>query len=148
MVGKSAGSMTFAELIGSCLDKPYAKGAVGDDQYDCLGLLASLYWKRGLVFPDQYKDWDRSNYFIYYTEDPKGAVKTAIEFFDSFLDRVSGKVAGDILLVEQDNGTQFVAIYTGNGQAVSSFIRKGVHVLKLDEANKALIVWRPKCQEL
>jgi hypothetical protein len=139
--------MTFAELIGHQLDKPYEKGATGSDSYDCLGLLASLYWETGKGFPDHFQKWDKTNYSQYYTQDEEGAIKTVIEFFDSFMQRVPGKVAGDIMLVEQSGGKRFVAVYTGNGQGCTSFIRKGVSVFKIDAENKPIIIWRQKCQQ-
>ena len=147
MVGTNT-KMTFAEMIGRELGKPYTEGGLGDSSYDCMGLLASLYWKRGLEFPDHFEKWNRNNYFHYYRNDEKGALKTAIRFFDSFLERIhGGKVAGDILLIRQPKGTEFIGLYTGNNHAVTSFIRLGVRVFRLDEANKPVIIWRSKCQQ-
>ena len=146
MVGPGA-RMTFSEMVSRKLDKPYSKGSVGEASFDCLGLVLSSCWERGMYCPDHFKDWNLSNYAEYYTKDLKAAIGTCIEFFDSFMERVSGKVAGDVMLVTQPNGTRYVAIYAGNGQAISCFIKTGVQTFQLDEGNTTEIVWRPKCQQ-
>lgn len=144
MVGENK-KVTFAEIIGKFLDKPFVVGGTDKNGYDCIGLIGRISQARGLDFPEKFGQWDVDNYFKLYREDPKKAIEVMFEFFDSFAKRVDINriVAGDIIAVEQpEKGIKFPAIYTGNLHAITSFIQTGVSVFTLNEANICIDAWR------
>lgn len=143
-------SKSFAECVGSFLKAPFKEGGTELDGYDCIGLVGRIAQARGMIFPEEFGMWNKENYHELYGKDPQEANETMIAFFDSFAERVNVDriVAGDLIIVEQSEGVMFPAIYTGAGNAVTSFIKNGVSIFHLDEANKTKLAWRlTQCQE-
>ena len=141
--------LAFAEIIGKFLGKKFKIGGTSEGGYDCLGLTGRICQLRGLDFPEKFKEWDINSYAKLYQDDPDGSIDIAFDFFNSFAEKVDINriVAGDILIMEQPKEKiRFLALYTGNMQAITSFIRTGVSVFPINEANICTHAWRPKCQ--
>ena len=143
-MGKNTG-LVFAEIIGKFLGKNFKLGGVSDTGYDCLGITGRICQLRGLDFPEKFKEWDIDSYAKLYRDDPNSAMDIAFDFFNSFAKKVDINriVAGDILIMEQPKEKiRFLAVYTGNRHAITSFMRTGVSIFGINEANICIHAWR------
>ncbi len=142
-------SKSFAETVGAFLGISFKAGGTESDGYDCIGLVGRLCQARGLVFPEEFEGWNKDNFDLCFQQDPKKAVETMIRFFDSFATRldINQIVAGDLIVVEQADSILFPAVYTGSGNAVTSFTKSGVSVFCFDISNKPKFAWRLKWQQ-
>jgi len=149
MVGKSkrVKRELLVNVVMEFLNHGFSFGGTSAHGYDCLGLVGRFAQRRGKYFPESFNDIDISNYKDVYLSD-QNYIKIMVDFFSSFAEEIDTNFISvdDLLLIEQSNGQQFPAIYIGGCNAISSFIRSGVKIFRIDKDNAVKRAWR-LCQQ-
>ena len=114
------------------------------EQYGCLELAYHLLKDLGLPVPEAVGDWSVKNYKSLVDADIKRAQREMIRAFKRIGAPASTKypALGSLLVVFQRPDVFFPAVYTGNGQAMASFIKKGVVVFRLNDLNRVVMARR------
>lgn len=133
--------MKFVDVVDKQLGKAYALG-YSDRGCDCVGLMWGILTDLGFSLPYEFEGYNilKGDYVGLHLDIEK-ASEWVVKIFHSFGDPVPLQYikAGDILLIKmKDKPVYYMACYTGNGKAITSFIRSGVRVFQLDELNKAV----------
>ncbi len=146
MMPRSPGKKTFAEIMLSYLGKPYARGAMGPAAYDCIGFVYAFLRDtgKGACFPHEFEDYSLETYPDLYERDREAAEQLMLRAFRTIGSEISPQaaLAGDLLIVQHQNGGLFPAIYAGNSMGYASFLRAGVRAFNLDRDNKAIMARR------
>jgi len=134
----------FADVLNKYLNKPFKVCGKTEDGYDCLGLLLSISKDLGYIIPKKFKNITEDNYANVYLEDRRKAERLLIKFFVSIGKKVAihEAVAGDLLLIHQDNKIIFPAMHVGNNNAITSSTTEGVVVFPLGDFNEIILVRR------
>ena len=127
--------MKFIDVVDAYLDKPYRLGLTPVGM-DCLGLVWSILKDLDKpvfhemdghdIFKADYADLHR---------DMEAGNAMMRKVFSALGEEVStkAKLTGDVLLMkDQHTGRLYLAIYTGNGNAISSFIGAGVTAFSIN----------------
>ena len=124
----------LAGVSAKYIGKPY-------EQYGCLELVYHLLKDLQLPVPDTIGSWSVDNYRGLVDADIKKAQRIMIRAFKKIGQRGSTQypTVGNLLVVFQKPDIFFPAVYTGNGQAMASFIKKGIVVFGLDELNRVVM---------
>lgn len=126
--------MTFAEIAGNLINRPFKAGGTTDEGLDCIGLCWRVAKALGKDVPDRWREYDIENPTY---QDLKGLpfLRTVLELFADLGEAVEPNyvVAGDWLLCKstQVEGEYFVALYGGNGNVIASYMNCGVKVYSL-----------------
>lgn len=127
----------FAAITANYISRPFV-------DHSCMGLLYSIYTDLGVNVPDTFEDLTLDNYMEAFKADPRGTQIRMLRFARS-LGRLSSAVnphLADLLVVTQKGRILFPAIYAGRGQAITSFLRGGVSMFRLDRRNRAIVARR------
>ena len=146
MVGKGP-EMMLAKIMKHFLGKPFKPGGLGPSEYDCLGFVVAFCEMCGKNIPRKYAQYDEQNYSESYLTNREAAETVLIEYFDSFAERIQPEytIASDIILFKSERDRLlFIAIYLGNNQYASSFIKHGVRIFGPDEKTYPVMAWRVK----
>lgn len=138
---------TFADFAGQFTNKKFKQGGIGQNGYDCMGLVYDFLKKKGDSPPSYFEGLTLENYFTFFDTNRLAAIKKMFEYFDSFAERidVNEKIAGDIVIVKGEGETDvFPGIYVGNGNILASYIDCGVKVLTCKGTFKVIRAWRVK----
>lgn len=127
---------TFAQDIVKYLDKPFEVGGSGENGFDCLGLLYLHLKEQGKEknLITEIDGIDLTNYGNFYPNATQEEIKEKlIKIFEANGEEIplNKKVAGDVVIIKNDKGDYFPALYVGGGNFLSSFINAGVRVLRL-----------------
>ena len=141
MVGQNSklSGMTFAVRMKKYLHKPFREGACGPDAYDCVGLIYN-YVKEIKNIPDTFGPWNLANY---YTLARGNTIREKAVLRDWLLTlgiEVRERVAGDLLLVKNEEGVLFPAIYTGNSRAITVLRKRGIQPFSLLKLETVLVI--------
>lgn len=126
--------MTFAEIVGSLINRPFKPGGSTDEGLDCIGLCWRVAKAQGKAVPDRWREYDIENPTY---QDLKGPafLRTVLDLFSDIGEAVEPNyvVAGDWLLCRstQAEGEYFLALYGGNGNVIASYTDSGVKVYSL-----------------
>jgi len=131
---------TFARESLDYLNKPFKAGGIGPDAFDCFGIIYS-HLKKHIEVPEEFNGVLLSSYADLFMEDSKEALENMIAFLDSCCNRESFPLAGDILLLQQED-IWVPALSAGDGNVITSFISKGVRVFKATKIFNIIIIWR------
>jgi hypothetical protein len=134
----------LAEITARYVGKPFR-------EYTCMGLLYSLYTNLGIDVPDHFENLTLDNYMDQFKKDPYGTQITLMRMIRSLGQRSKAPLPhlGDLLIVAQATTRKGVirpgflpAMYVGRGQAIASFLLKGVTVFQLDPLNRPIVARR------
>jgi hypothetical protein len=109
----------------------------------CLDPVHDIRRKRGKKVPDEWRGLTTENYGEWEKENP-GKVNEMLMDLAKEAGReipVAAKPAGDVLIMEQA-GRFFPAIYIGNNHAIAAFSKQGVKCFCIDEKQTAVSAWR------
>jgi cell wall-associated NlpC family hydrolase len=130
-------SRSFADIIGSFLGKPFLRGGRGPDGYDCIGFVVAALADLGKphAIPEAFGGWTLDTYPNLYDQNHLEAEALMIQAFRSIGKEINPHLAfaGDLIVVRHMNGHFFPAIYTGNNQAVASFLFADVRSFSLEK---------------
>lgn len=115
---------------------PFAHNGHGRAGYDCMGLIHAYLSEMGTEnLVDEFQGITLDNYTDFYLEDRETANQVLLNLFDVLGEPVdlTAFVAGDILIVQEDENLLYPAIYAGNGNIMSAFAGLGVRVVPLEK---------------
>ena len=127
--------MKFADVMAGFIDKPFRPGGTGPDGYDCVGLCWAVLRALGRDVPDEYGGWSVAGGG--YAEWAAANRPAADALVREMMERVGEPVAplyilpGDLLLIDCAGLGETLAIYCGNGVAVTSTPKTGVRAFNL-----------------
>jgi len=129
--------MNLSAITKKYINKPFA-------EYGCIELVVAVLAEMGRPLPDAVDGIDAVNYRDLVASDIKKAQFEMLRTFRKIGTSSSTKYPGigDLLVVMQAGCALFPAVAVGNGQALASFIRRGVCVFSLDEYNRAVMARR------
>lgn len=129
--------MKLADITGRWIDQPF-------ESYGCIKFAYLFLKDLGFNPPESIGHWNIYNYTTLVTADIAVAQRVMVKSFLKIGDKApAGTPAiGDLLVVRQPAGACFPAVYVGAGQAIASFIKKGVQVFKIDPKNEIIIARR------
>ena len=121
---------TTSQLIG----KPYNLGCQDiNNGLDCFTIAITYLRQCGIDIPEdtKYKSFTFDNYKEAYLNDPK-VLNVGIEYISNITKEVKANqaVAGDILVIKDENGNEGLAIDGGNGNMISAVKEIGITTLK------------------
>ena len=134
----------FAAITARYIDRPF-------ERHTCMGVLHAIYSDLGVDVPDSWEELTLENYMDAYRRDPRGTQIRMLRLVRSLGRPASAQNPGlgDLLVVAQNPNKPgvvapgfFPAIYTGRGQAITSFLRHGVSVFRLDKRNRPIAARR------
>lgn len=120
------GRKPLAAIMGEIIDQPYYDPGTGRG-IDCWQVVTHLCRERNVPVPPWPEGWTEENYrerwYRMKLEDPAGLREQELEFLKELGSVVdaSQMVAGDILVLEDDAGACFPAVYCGHNRAVAAF---------------------------
>lgn len=131
----------LADITAKYIDQSFHK-------YTCMGFLHAIYTDFGIDVPDSFEDLSLDNYMYAYRRDPRNIQIKMLKLIRS-LGKPSSTITpsiGDLLVVAQNTCRAnvippglFPAIYTGKGQALTSFRRTGVSMFALDKNHRPIV---------
>lgn len=127
--------MRLAELTQKWLDTPYA-------EVSCIGFAhAFLSEATGKAIPDAFEDFSIDNYYDRWREDPRAVEEVMCNAVRAYTAPSNPKFPHllDLLVVQIRGGGMTPAVYVGKGNAIASFIQRGVCVFGLDNNNQVVI---------
>jgi len=116
-----------------------------------MGFLHAIYHELGVDVPDRFEDLTLGNYLAHFRRDPYGTQLRLLAMVRSLGQPSSARQPhlGDLLVVSENTTRAgvirpgfFPAIYTGSGQAMASFLKKGVAAFRLDRHNRPIVARR------
>lgn len=109
----------------------------------CLDLIHDILRKSGKKVPDEWRGLTIENYGEWVKENPDKVNDMLIDLVKEVGREmpIAAKLGGDVLIIEQE-GNLFPAIYIGNEHAVASFVKLGVSCFRIDEKQKVVSAWR------
>lgn len=115
---------------------PFAHNGHGRAGLDCMGLIHAYLTEMGTEnLVDEFRGITLDNYTNFYLTDREAANQVLLDLFDvlgSPVD-ISAALAGDIMIVKDETGTLYPAIFAGNGNIMSAFAALGVRVVPLEK---------------
>lgn len=128
MVGENTEMKTLAEIIGTHLRE--------QNGYSCIGLVSRVMDELGRPLPREILGYDlRADEWMALWRDNRAEAERMLqEGFASIGEavEVSRVSTGDVILVrENTQGQIFPALYCGNGNALSAFVRTGHRVFRI-----------------
>jgi len=132
--------MNLSELTAKFVGRPYS-------QYSCMGLVHAFYSQLGVNLPNSYGYLTLNNFMGYYFKNPGKTQVEMIKVVNSLGEQSSAQYPKllDLLIVAQNLRVRHVispgllaAIYVGKGHAMTSFLKTGVSVFRLDKHNRAI----------
>lgn len=134
----------LADITAKYVGKPFR-------DHTCMGLLYAVYTDLGVDVPDRFEDLSIKNYMDHYKRDPYGTQVRMLKMVRSLGEKSSALLPhlGDLLVVSQATTRKGVirpgflpAMYVGRGQALTSFLARGVSVFALDRLNRPIVARR------
>ena len=139
---------TFASITAEFLGKPWSDTGIGPDAYNCIGFCYAFLKRTGKQVDDDVwmnQQINAINYLEFRAKDPKKTVEWLIDVFLHIGEEVpvNKKTAGDFIIFQDQNKRFHPAIYTGNGQFMTSHRELGVRVFTFEgDAIKPVLVRR------
>ena len=129
--------MNLSQVTAKYIGQPYRA-------YGCLEFCYRFLVDLGFDPPQMVGDWSMDNYGELVAADIRRAQAVMLRSFwqigtpaDTRYPRI-----GNVLAVLQTGPALFPAVYVGGGNAIASFIRRGVAVFPLGPENRAVIARR------
>jgi hypothetical protein len=136
--------MIFAKLIRHYIGMKFGSGKRGKDGViGCLDLVHDILRRKGKTVPDEWRGLTIENYGEWAKENPNKVNEILTELAREVGREIplAAKLGGDVLIMEQA-GRFFPAIYIGNENAIAAFTETGVTCFRIDEKQKAISAWR------
>lgn len=115
------------------------------EDYGCIELIVSFMNDIGTPLPDEVNGITVENYNDLVEADIRAAHITMLKTFRKIGEPASAKypAIGDLLVIfQRRHGGMFPAVSVGQGNAIASFIKKGVMVFKTDKWNFPIMARR------
>ena len=145
MVGEDP-EVKFADVMAGFIGKPFRPGGTGPDGYDCIGLCWAVLRALGRDVPAEYAGWsvERGDYAEWAAADRAAADALVREMMENVGDPVAPlyELPGDLLLVDFAGLAETLAVYCGNGVAVTSTPRTGVRAFNLSRKMRVVAARR------
>ena len=125
--------------------KPFAHNGSGRDGFDCMGLITAYLRELEYDLPQSFQGITLENYTDFYLGDRQAAHAILLEFMDHYGEAVDvgSQIAGDLIVVKNDQDLLFPAIYAGNGNIMMVAQDVGVRVIALGKRRTIVKVRRP-----
>jgi hypothetical protein len=109
----------------------------------CLDLIHDILRKSGKKVPDEWRGLTIENYGEWVKANPDKVNDMLIDLVKEVGREVpiAAKLGGDVLIMQQ-KGNFFPAIYIGNNHAIAAFSALGVICFGIDEKQRVISVWR------
>lgn len=137
----------LAAIMGEIIDQPYYNPETGRG-IDCWQVVTHLCRERSVPVPPWPEGWTEENYrerwYRMREEDPARLREMELEFLEGLGTVVdpSRMIAGDVLVLEDDAGACFPAVYCGHNRAVAAF-KSGVRPFGTAGVTPLLVVRIP-----
>jgi len=127
----------LAGITARYIDRPFS-------DFGCIELVARLLDDIGTPLPAEVNGIDQVNYHLLVDLDIKAAQNTMLEIFSNIGCKGDSRYPsiGNLLVIEQPGDVYFPAVYVGGGQAIASFVKKGVCVFNIDNHNRVCLCRR------
>jgi cell wall-associated NlpC family hydrolase len=126
---------TFADICAEFIGKPYSELGFGPDSYGCVGLCYAFLKRRGKIIDEsvwEYEGLTLTNYMERWKHN-HSIDGLLLKSFDRIGTEISIKkrLAGDLLVIQAQDGSYFPAIYVGNNNFMASFADRGVMIFAM-----------------
>ena len=135
---KKTKTKSFADISIKFLEKPFKAGGRGPDGYDCAGFcfafLKEMDKAEGLEKLWKWGEYDLNNYATYYKKNLIDAEKVMMEIINRTGTEIplTSRLAGDLVVVQNEKGHYYPGIYVGNCRVMASFTDAGVRTVDVD----------------
>jgi len=138
--------MKFADALSPFIGKPFRPGGTGPESYDCVGLCWAVLRALGKDVPDEYAGWSiRDAAYAEWAEKDRQAADALVREMMGIVGEAVDPgfiLPGDLILVDFAGLAETLAVYCGNGAALTSTPKTGVRAFNLSRKMRVVAARR------
>jgi cell wall-associated NlpC family hydrolase len=132
------------EIVGQYIGKPFKPGGRGDDGWGCIELCHAILTDMGKNPPNSVGDVSLDDYLdkTAYDVEQQHVLLLSVAHDLGREVPIDNLMPGDGIVIKTSRGGVGVALYLGQGKAITSTPGKGVIVFTIDDSNAILMARR------
>lgn len=136
--------MMLAKELAKMHGVKFKRGGTDLEGFDCLGGIYYLMNRMGRKMPDRFGEWNATNYYLLDEKEKGVVIQTAIEYFDSFAQKVKPEfvIALDVIIVRARHSDPYLAVYGGNEVMITTTMDSYIRTLAKKPWHEIMHAWR------